>query len=60
MTGKDYYVRLRVIDEAGNSYTSQASTFTYDTTLPTITLGYGNLVGLADGGCVIVAGAAVF
>jgi len=31
-----YYLRLQITDKAGNTFTSQTSTFTYDTTGPTV------------------------
>ena len=38
VTGKDYYLRLQVTDAANNVYTTPVSTFTYDTTAPTVTM----------------------
>src|SRR6185437_4151974 len=37
-TGIQFYLRLQVIDAAGNSFVTQASTFTYETQSPTITM----------------------
>src|SRR5262249_9152195 len=37
-SGNLFYLRLRLIDVAGNTFTSQTSTFTYDTTAPVVVI----------------------
>ena len=38
VTGNLYYIRLQLTDFAGNVFTSPTSTFTYNTTAPTVTI----------------------
>ena len=38
VSGNKYYLRFQLYDAAGNLFTSQVSTFTYDTTAPTVTI----------------------
>ncbi len=38
LSGTSYYLRLQLTDNAGNVFTSQPSTFTYNTTAPTVTI----------------------